>query len=61
MKDYFQDNFCNVFPLTDKTLQFTIRSVMGLAKLKTKISIENYLEDEETSQTEHEYINTDIE
>jgi hypothetical protein len=34
---------------------------MGLAKLKTKISIENYLEDEETSQTEHEYINTDIE
>ena len=34
--------------------------VMGLAKLKTKIGIEEYLEGEEASQTKHEYINGEI-
>lgn len=33
---------------------------MGLAKLKTKISIEDYLDGEEISQTKHEYINGEV-
>jgi Uma2 family endonuclease len=33
---------------------------MGLAKLKTKISIEDYLEGEQVSQTKHEYINGEV-
>src|SRR5215213_4556980 len=33
---------------------------MGLAKLKTKISVEDYLEGEQVSQTKHEYINGEV-
>jgi Uma2 family endonuclease len=33
---------------------------MGLAKLKTKISLEDYLEGEQVSQTKHEYINGEV-
>ncbi len=33
---------------------------MGLAKLKTKISLEDYLEGEQISQTKHEYINGEV-
>src|SRR4051812_46060486 len=33
---------------------------MGLAKLKTKIGIEEYLDGEEISQTKHEYINGEV-
>jgi Uma2 family endonuclease len=33
---------------------------MGLAKLKTKISIEDYLEGETVSQIKHEYVNGEV-
>lgn len=33
---------------------------MGLAKLKTKISLEDYLEGEQISQIKHEYINGEV-
>lgn len=33
---------------------------MGLAKLKTKISVEDYLEGEEMSQTKHEFVNGEV-
>lgn len=33
---------------------------MGLAKLKTKISIEDYLEGETVSQVKHEYLNGEV-
>lgn len=33
---------------------------MGLAKLKTKISVEEYLEDEKFSRTRHEFINGEV-
>jgi Uma2 family endonuclease len=33
---------------------------MGVAKLKTKISLEDYLEGEQISQTKHEYINGEV-